>query len=72
MPAMATRPRPAPSNGIGRRLAERILDLAEQVRRLHPPGHRDPERFWLAKSELAAQLAALAHDAEIRLEHTWP
>jgi hypothetical protein len=34
------------------RLAERLLDLAEQVRRLDPPTHRDPERFHLVKSEL--------------------
>jgi hypothetical protein len=48
-------------------LSVRLLDLADQVRRLNPPGRHDPERFWEAKTELAGQLAALAYDAESRL-----
>jgi hypothetical protein len=35
--------------------------------RLDPPGRRDPEEFWRAKSELAGQIAALAWDAGERL-----
>ena len=49
--------------GIAGRLSGRLLDLADQVRRLDPPGRRDPEQFWIAKSELAGQIAALAEQA---------
>jgi hypothetical protein len=56
-----------PDAGIAGRLSGRLLDLAEQVRRLAPPGRHDPERFWEAKSELAGQIAALAWDAKERL-----
>jgi hypothetical protein len=52
-------PRPMPSG-----IAGRLLDLADAVRRLPPPGRHDPEAFHIAKSELAARLADLAHDAE--------
>lgn len=48
---------------IAARLSERLLDLAGQVRRLDPPGRHDPERFFIAKSELAWQIAALAQQA---------
>jgi hypothetical protein len=44
-----------------------LLDLAEQVRRLDPPGRHDPEQFWRDKTELAGQIAALAWDAQERL-----
>lgn len=53
--------------GIAGRLSGRLLDLAEQVRRLDPPGRHDPEQFWRDKSELAASIAALADDAARRL-----
>ncbi len=52
---------------LGERLSARLFDLAEQVRRLNPPGRIDPERFWRDKSELAGKLAELAHDAGRRL-----
>ncbi len=60
-------PRQPLDSGIAGRLSERLYDLAAQVRRLDPPGRRDPEKFWHAKSELAGQLTALAHDAKTRL-----
>jgi hypothetical protein len=53
--------------GVAGRLSDRLLDLAAQLRRLDPPSHREPERFHIAKSELCAQIAALAHDARERL-----
>jgi hypothetical protein len=56
-----------PAGGIASRLAGRLLDLADQVRRLDPPDRRDPEAFHIAKSDLAGQLAALARDAQSRL-----
>jgi hypothetical protein len=55
-------PRLAPAGGI----VGRLLDLADMVRRLAPPGHRDPERFHIEKSELAAELRRVAHDAQRR------
>ncbi len=54
-------PRPAPCG-----IAGRLFDLADAVRRLPPPDRRDPERFHIEKSELAAELRAVAHDAERR------
>jgi hypothetical protein len=60
-------PRTPPDAGIAGRLSGRLLDLAEQVRRLDPPGRHDPEQFWRDKTELAGQIAALARDAQIRL-----
>jgi hypothetical protein len=60
-------PRTPADAGIAGRLSGRLLDLAEQVRRLDPPGRRDPEQFWRDKTELAGQIAALARDAETRL-----
>lgn len=60
-------PRMQQDAGIAGRLSGRLLDLAEQVRRLDPPGRIDPERFWEAKTELAGQIAALAWDARERL-----
>jgi hypothetical protein len=56
-----------PVEGVAGRLSDRLLDLAGQVKRLAPPDHRDPERFHMAKSELAVAIAALAKDAESRL-----
>jgi hypothetical protein len=55
-------PRPAPSG-----IAGLLFDLADAVRRLPPPGHRDPEAFHIAKSDLAAELRHVAIDAEHRL-----
>ncbi len=52
---------------VGERLAGRLFDLAEQVRRLDPPGCCDPEAFGRDKSELAAQIAELGNDAARRL-----
>jgi hypothetical protein len=59
-------PRRVPDGGIAGRIAGRLFDLADAVGRLSPPGHRDPEAFHIAKSDLAARLAALARDAERR------
>ena len=46
-------PRMPPDGGIAGRLSEWLLDLADQVRRLDPPGRYDSERFWRDKTELA-------------------
>ena len=43
---------------------ERLLDLAERLRRLPPPDHRDPERFHVARDDLAGELRRLAAEAE--------
>lgn len=43
-----------------------IFALADRVRRLRPPGHRDPERFWREKSEIAHALETLASDGRAR------
>jgi len=53
-------PRLPPAAGI----VGRLLDLADKVRRLPPPDRRDPERFHLAKSDLAAELRRVAREAE--------
>ena len=47
--------------------ADRLLDLAADVRRLSPPDHRDPEAFYIAKSGIADELRRVAHDAQRRL-----
>ena len=60
-------PRHAPAGGIAGRIADRLLDLANDVGRLAPPNHRDPERFHIEKSELADELRRVAHDAQRRL-----
>jgi hypothetical protein len=52
-------PRIPAAGGIAGRLSGRLLDLADQVRRLDPPGRTDPERFWRDKSDLAARLEGL-------------
>jgi hypothetical protein len=52
-------PRAAPSG-----IAGRLFDLADRVRRLPPPNPRDPEAFHVAKSDVAAELRRVAHDAE--------
>jgi len=44
-------------------IAGRLLALADQVRRIPPPGHRDPEAFHIAKSDIAAELRRMANDA---------
>lgn len=44
--------------------AYELRELAERVRRLSPPGHRDPERFFMERSELAAMLRRLAEEME--------
>jgi hypothetical protein len=44
------------------RPAERIATIADRVERLRPPGHRDPERFWREKTDLAAELRRLAEE----------
>ena len=49
-------PRDQPRSGV----SGRLLDLADAARRLPPPDRRDPERFHTAKSDLAADLRALA------------
>jgi hypothetical protein len=56
-------PRIPPAGGIAGHLSGRLLDLADQVRRLDPPRRHDPEQFWRDKTELAGQIAALAWDA---------
>ena len=43
---------------------DRLLDLADRLRRLPPPDRRDPERFHLERSDLAAELRALAAETE--------
>ena len=39
--------------------ARKLIDLAERVSRL-VPSHRDPERFWMDKSQLAHELRQIA------------
>ena len=58
--------RQPPAGGIAGRLADRLFDLADAVRWLPPPDRRDPERFHIAKSDLAAELRRVAHDAQRR------
>ena len=61
-------PRQPPASGIAGRLSGRLLDLADQVRRLDPPGRRhDPEAFWRDKSDIAGRLTELAGEASRRL-----
>jgi hypothetical protein len=60
-------PRHPASSGIAGRLSGRLMDLAEQVRRLDPPSHRDPEAFHITKSDIADELRRVAHDAQQRL-----
>lgn len=40
-------------------VTEQMADLADRVARL-APAHRDPERFHIDKSEIVAELRALA------------
>jgi hypothetical protein len=65
-------PRQPPPSGIAGRLSGRLLDLADQVRRLDPPGRHDPERFWRDKTEIATRLEGLARDAGERLSGRSP
>ncbi len=53
---------PGPTAGTG--LGARLRDLADRIRRLPPPNHRDPEAFHVARSELAAELRRLAAETE--------
>jgi len=61
-PLRTDRQAPRPAAGTG--LATRLLALADRVRRLPPPSHRDPEAFHVARSELAAELRRLAAETE--------
>lgn len=54
------------SDAVADRLSGGLLDLADQVRRLAPPGRTDPARFWEDKTELATRLAELADEAAAR------
>ena len=47
------------------RASQHLEDLARRVDRL-VPSHRDPERFHLEKSEVAAELRRLAYAADRR------
>jgi hypothetical protein len=47
----------------GSEAADKIASLAERVRRL-TPSHRDPERFYLDRSEIAAELRRIAREME--------
>jgi len=44
--------------------AARLSEIADQVRRLGPPDHRDPERWHVDKSEIVAELNRLARQLE--------
>jgi hypothetical protein len=37
-----------------------LAAIASRVERLAPPSHRDPERFWREKSDLAHELRRIA------------
>ena len=54
-PATARRPPSAPSPAV------RLADLADRLARLRPDWH-NPERFFEGRSDLAAELRAMAHD----------
>lgn len=43
---------------------ERLLDLADRLRRLPPPDRRDPERFRVARDDLPGEWWRLAAEAE--------
>jgi hypothetical protein len=53
----------APATSVAARLSERLTELASQIRRLEPPNRHDPERWHIAKSDLAWQVATLAKQA---------
>ncbi len=61
-PPPTDRQAPRPAAGTG--LAARLRDLADRVRSLPPPDRHDPERFHLAKSDVAAELRRLAAETE--------
>lgn len=42
------------------KVRENLMLLARKVERLAPPSHRDPERFWQDKTELAQALRIIA------------
>jgi hypothetical protein len=60
-------PRQPLTSGVPSRIAERLRELAEQVRRLDPPSHREPQQFHIAKSDLMHELRRVARDAESAL-----
>jgi len=43
---------------------ERLLDLADRLRRLPPPDRRDPEKFHIERDDLAAEMRRLAAETE--------
>lgn len=55
--------RTVPPGDIATRLADRLEDLAAQVRRLSPDWCQ-PERFYEKRSDIAAELAEVARAAE--------
>jgi len=54
--------RTAPALKAGQGRADRLFYLAGRVARLSPD-HRDPERYHLEKSEIAATLRRMAREA---------
>lgn len=40
--------------------AAQLMALAHRARRLPPPSHRDPEAFHIARSDLGAEIEAVA------------
>jgi hypothetical protein len=54
-------------SGIAGRLSGRLLDLADQVRRLDPPGGMIPNSSGAIRRNWPGQIAALAYDAQSRL-----
>ena len=56
-------PRMVPDGGIAGRIADRLEDLAGQIRRLSPDWQR-PERFFERRSDIADELRHVARDAE--------
>jgi len=60
---MADEGRTVPPGDIATRLADRLEDLAAQVRRLSPDWCQ-PERFYEKRSDIAGEIADIAHVAE--------
>ncbi len=52
---------------ISARLAERMAEIAEQVRRLAPPEGYDPGLFRVEMGDLASEIAAIGDEAARRL-----
>jgi hypothetical protein len=53
----------SPRTGDIMNAADQLRDLSRAVRRLSPD-RRDPERYYIEKSEIAARLSALARKLE--------